>query len=519
MGQQDRPEFEKLGMIGVGSMGGMMSLLYAEHGVEVHYYDPNEENVKQLQEHAEAIQARDRIVHQKDYKELCESISSPGSPKLFVFSIPHGSVGDETVENLRPYLKAGDIILDCSNEDWRNTERRQKALDHDGIHYIGCGVSGGYQSARHGPSMSPGGDAETLKKIVPFLERVAAKDKQGRPCTTGIGPAGSGHYVKMVHNGIEQGMMSAIAEVWFILNRCLKMSYEEIADTFESWNGSEPLRDNFLVAIGADINRTRDEEGSFVLANVLDKVVQDVDNSEGTGVWTCEETIRLHVPSPTIVSAHLFRLASADAAKRERVNRAFGGGTSQPATIQLEVPHEKALPSFIEDLKLSLYAAFLCAFLQGLSIIKAKDREQGWNLDYRAILQIWRGGCIIQSDHISDLLDRVLSQSETLNGDDLLAHATVAAELGTCVASLKNVVLKSLAADASIPALSATLEYIKYSSSTELPTQFMEAELDYFGAHSFDLKSEGPGRPLKGSHHYEWKPPRGIFGDKLDGTR
>ncbi|EXJ68261.1 uncharacterized protein A1O5_08876 [Cladophialophora psammophila CBS 110553] len=525
MRQENRPEFKKLGMIGVGSMGGMMSLLYAEHGVEVHYYDPSEENVKQLQDHAESIHAGNRIVHQKDYRELCESISSPDSPKLFVFSIPHGPVGDKTVESLRPYLKTGDIILDCSNEDWRNTERRQKALDPDGIHYIGCGVSGGYQSARHGPSMSPGGDAEILKKVIPFLERVAAKDKEGRPCTTCIGPGGSGHYVKMVHNGIEQGMMSAIAEVWFIMNRCLKMTYEAIADTFQSWNESDPLRDNFLVTIGADINRTKDQEGHFVLANVLDKVVQDVDNSEGTGVWTCDETIRLHVPSPTIVTAHLFRLASADAAKRERVNRAFKGGAAQPTTIKLEVPHEKALPSFIKDLKLALYAAFLCAFTQGLSIIKAMDREQGWNLDYRAILQIWRGGCIIQSDYISDLLDRVLSsRSDTQSPnemavDDLLSQDDVAAELGTCFSSLKNVVLKSLAVDAYIPSLSATLEYIKYSGSTELPTQFMEAELDYFGAHSFDLKSEGPGKSLKGSHHYEWKPPRGIFGEKLDGTK
>ncbi|KIX94389.1 uncharacterized protein Z520_09775 [Fonsecaea multimorphosa CBS 102226] len=522
MGQDDSPEFKKLGMIGVGSMGGMMSLLYAEHGVEVHYFDPSEENVKQLQEHAESIHEENRIVHQKDYKELCESISSPDSPKLFVFSIPHGSVGDKTVESLRPYLQAGDIILDCSNEDWRNTERRQKDLEPDGIHYIGCGVSGGYQSARHGPSMSPGGDAETLKKIIPFLERVAAKDKQGRPCTTCIGPGGSGHYVKMVHNGIEQGMMSAIAEVWFIMNKCLKMPYETIADTFESWNDSGPLRDNFLVAIGADINRTKDGEGKFVLASVLDKVVQDVDNSEGTGVWTCEETVRLHVPSPTIVSAHLFRLASADVAKRARVNKAFKGGAAQPQTIKLEVPHEKSLPSFIEDLKLSLYGAFLCAFVQGLSLIRAKDRESGWNLDYRMILQIWRGGCIIQSDGISDLLDSVLSQSSTTPADvvdELLAQETLASELTTCLAPLKNVVLKSLAADAYIPSLSATLEYIKYSGSTELPTQFMEAELDYFGAHSFDLKSEAPGKPLKGSHHYEWKPPRGIFGDKLDGTK
>jgi len=512
MGEQDEPAFKKLGMVGVGSMGGMMSLLYAENGVEVHYYDPNEDNVHELMKEAKGIGAERRIIHQKDYKELCESVSSPDFPKLFVFSIPHGAAGDSTVKELRPYLKKGDIILDCSNEYWKNTERRQNDLEPDGIHYIGCGVSGGYQSARHGPSMSPGGDSETLKTLLPFLQRVAARDNQGRPCTTAIGPRGSGHYVKMVHNGIEQGMMSALAEAWFIMNKCLKMEYEKIGDVLESWNKDGPLRDNFLVSIGADVNRTKNDEGKFVLADVLDKVVQDADDSEGTGIWTCEETIRLHVPSPTILSAHLFRLASSDAARRIAVNKSFSGGV-QPGIIKLEVPHEKALPAFLEDLKFALYAAFLCAFVQGLQLIKAMDREEGWNLNYRNILQIWRGGCIIQSDHISDLLDAVLAR-DGHDDDNLLANHEIGDELGKCFPSLKNVILKSVESDAYVPALSATLEYYKYSGSTELPTQFMEAELDYFGEHSFDLKSEGPGKPVKGSHHYEWHPAHGISDEK-----
>ncbi|EHY55780.1 hypothetical protein HRR83_009220 [Exophiala dermatitidis] len=508
MGEDSGPEFKKLGMVGVGSMGGMMSLLYAEHGVEVHYYDPKEENTQKLEEEAKAIHLEHRVVKQKDYKDLSESLSSPGEPKLFVFSTPHGSVGDKIVEGLRPYLNKGDIILDCANEHWENTERRQKQLEPDGIHYIGCGVSGGYQSARSGPSMSPGGNFEALKKVLPFLQRVAAKDREGRPCVTAIGPGGSGHYVKMVHNGIEQGMMSAIAEVWFIMNHCLKMKYEWVADVFESWNKDGPLRDNFLVSIGVDINRTKDKDGNVVLANVLDKVVQDVDNSEGTGVWTCEETIRLHVPSPTIVSAHLFRLASADAARRLAVNKSFNGGV-EPGVIKLEVPHEKAMPSFLEDLRLALYAAFLCSFVQGLQVIKAMDREKGWNLDYRATLQIWRSGCIITSDYIADLLDSVLARPDH-DDDNLLANKELGDELTRCFPALKNVVIKSLEADAYIPSLSATLEYLKYSGSTELPTQFMEAELDYFGEHNFDLKSEGPGEPVKGKHHYEWKPAKGI---------
>jgi 6-phosphogluconate dehydrogenase len=416
-----------------------------------------------------------------------------------------------------------DIILDCSNEYWRNTERRQESLEPDGIHYIGCGVSGGYQSARHGPSMSPGGDAETLKSIMPLLEQVAAKDNQGRPCVTPIGPAGSGHYVKMVHNGIEQGMLSAIAELWSIMNKNLGMSYAEIGDTFDAWDKSDPLRDNFLVSIGADINRTQDEKGKFVLASVLDKVVQDADDTEGTGIWTCEEAIRLHVPAPTILAAHQFRVASANAGKRERTNRALKtqGAVANPSPIKLESPHDKVLPAFIEDLRQSLYAAFLCAFIQGFDLIKTMDREQNWKLDYKSIIQIWRGGCIIQSDYISDVLDSVLSTSDHPNEivDDLLAQDKIASELGKCCLSLKNVVIKAIEVDGYVPALSATLEYLKYSGSRELPTQFMEAELDYFGHHNFDYRSEGPGSAVKGKHHYEWKPATGIFGNRMDGTK
>lgn len=215
-----------------------MSLLFAEHGVEVHFYDPSEDNVHLLIDHAKEAKVQDKIVHQKDYKELCSSLDKP---KVFVFSIPHGSIGDKTVDGLRPFLEKGDIIMDASNENWKNTERRQKRLDPDGIHYIGMGVSGGYQSARHGPSISPGGSPEALKQVMPFLEKVAAKDKQGRPCVKKLGPGGCGHYVKMVHNGIEQGMMSTICEVWFIMNHCLNMEYEEIANVFEEWNKSGPL--------------------------------------------------------------------------------------------------------------------------------------------------------------------------------------------------------------------------------------------------------------------------------------
>jgi 6-phosphogluconate dehydrogenase len=176
-------------MIGVGSMGGSMSLLFAEHGVKVNFYDPSEDNVKALLNQAKEAKREDKVIHQKDYKSLREALSNP---QVFVFSIPHGNVGDKTVEGLEPYMEKGDIIMDASNEYWLNTERRQKKLRDTGIHYIGMGVSGGYQSARNGPSISPGGHKEALDNVMPFLRKVAAKDKKGRPCTTEVGPQSDG---------------------------------------------------------------------------------------------------------------------------------------------------------------------------------------------------------------------------------------------------------------------------------------------------------------------------------------
>ena len=232
-----------------------MSLLFAELGVEVNFFDPSQEHDRMLLDEAKAIKLEDKIKSRKDYKSLCESL---GSPKVFVFSVPFGGVVDTTIDGLRPYLQKGDVLMDASNEHWLATERRQKRLEPDGIHFIGMGVSGGYQSARRGPSISPGGSDGALELVMPFLKTISARDRHGRPCLTRVGPGGSGHYVKMVHNGIEHGMMSTLCEVWGIMSQMMGMGYEEIASVFDSWNQAGPLEGNFLVSIGADICRTRD---------------------------------------------------------------------------------------------------------------------------------------------------------------------------------------------------------------------------------------------------------------------
>ncbi|KAL9109798.1 MAG: hypothetical protein Q9227_005667 [Pyrenula ochraceoflavens] len=500
-------DIQQLGMIGAGSMGGNMTLLFEEHGIKVHFFDPSEKNEEALLSHAKEAGLTDRIIPQKGYESLCKSLPSP---RVFVFSIPHGDVADKTIDGLSPWLTKGDIIMDASNELWTNTERRQRRLEPNGIHYIGMGVSGGYQSARHGPSISPGGSPEALDKVFPFLQKVAAKDKNGRPCVSKLGPGGCGHYVKMVHNGIEHGMMTVLCEVWAIMNRSLSMHYEEIGSLFRHWNREGKLRDNFLVDIGGSICLTKDpENGSYVLSNVRDKVVQDYDESEGTGYWTCEEAIRLHVPTPTITVSHLFRIASADAERRQAVQKSFGGGV-KPSKISTDKQE------FLRDLHEATYAAFLMSYIQGLHIISKANQKHNWNLNFADILQLWRGGCIIQSDFIVDLLESVYRSQphSSSSSSSLLSTPQIGHELSQAFPSLKRVTLKALEADANIPALSASLEYYKYSGSTDLPTQFQEAQLDYFGAHMYDLKSAEPGKPVTGGHHFEWKPARGIVEER-----
>lgn len=225
-------------MIGCGSMGGGMALLFAEHGVTVLLNDPSEEVVDSVLESGKKQGLQDRLEKHESYDDLCKSLDSP---KVFVFSLPHGNAGDTVIEGLHPYLERGDIIIDAANENWNNTQRRQGKLIAQGVHYVGMGVSGGYQSARRGPSMCPGGDEKGIDLVMPLLQKVAAKDAKGRPCVGKVGLGGAGHYVKMIHNGIEHGMMSAIAEAWQIMNHGLDMSYDEIGDVFAKWNSEGEL--------------------------------------------------------------------------------------------------------------------------------------------------------------------------------------------------------------------------------------------------------------------------------------
>lgn len=447
----------------------------------------------------------DKISTAQNYEEMCSSLSHP---KVFLFSLPHGSVPDTVLDGLEPYLERGDYIIDASNEHWSRTERRQGRMVTQDVHYIGMGVSGGYQSARAGPSMCPGGEYEALEKILPFLRKTAAKDHNGNPCVAHIGSGGVGNYVKMIHNGIEQGQMTALCEVWAIMKTGLGMSNDEIGDVFKQWDAKGELRDNFLVSIGVDIchQKVPGDESKYVLDLVKDKVVQDTDSSEGTGFWTLETAADLHVAYPSVAAGHIFRVASGFSNHRHDFYNTLGDSLAKPQRLAGPAVNEKA--AFLEELRLATYASFLASYMQGVEIIQAASKKNNWHVNMSNVLQIWRAGCIIRSGHISDLLAPHYKKDNDANYRRIPA---VVNEFKKSFQPLKTVVLGAMQADHVVPTLSATLEWVKYSTIPEdLPTMFQEAEMDYFGKHMFDLRSDPPGEPVTGSHHFEWKPPKGL---------
>ncbi|APA12758.1 hypothetical protein sscle_10g075280 [Sclerotinia sclerotiorum 1980 UF-70] len=488
-------------------MGGGMSLLLAENGISVSINDPSISTVDSLIQSAKDQNITSRTLSKHtEYKSLIDSLSSP---RVIFFSLPHGNVGDTVVEGLHPYLDKGDIIIDCANENWLNTQRRQGKLIAQGVFYIGCGVSGGYQAARRGPSMCPGGQEQALDIVMPLLEKIAAKASDGTPCVARIGDGGAGHYVKMIHNGIEHGMMSAISEAWTFMNKHLGMEYDEIGKVFEKWSAEGELKNTFLIQIGADICEQKDKSGNHVLADVKDKVVQDTDNSEGTGIWSNTQATSLHVPAPTLSTAHYLRIVSAYRGHRQHVHEAFHD-SFKPCRINIKDAEEKR--KIIEDLRQAVYITCLASHIQGMNIITKANHQNKWNINFPNIIQIWRAGCIIQCPQISTLLSQTYfptasTSSNSAPPDPLSTPSTITA-LTTGFVPLKHIVSLSVHHNAITPSISATLEYLKYSGNIELPTQFYEAELDYFGKHMFESKRfdvGGTERPVTGGRHFEWK--------------
>ncbi|KAL2819594.1 nucleoside phosphorylase domain-containing protein [Aspergillus cavernicola] len=503
--EETTQKFKRIGLVGAGNMGSMMAYAFSELGLDVSVWDVENSNVDQLLESTKKSNYKGKIEGFYEIDKFTKSLDGQGERKIFLFSITHGGPADSVLAMIKKDLKKGDIILDGGNENYRQTERRQRECAGIGVSWIGLGVSGGYQSARRGPSLSPGGDKAALDVVMPLLELYAAKDaKTGLPCVTRVGPAGSGHFVKMVHNGIEGGMLSAVAEAWALLYNGRGLGNDEIADIFSEWNNKGELRNNFLLEIGADLLRVRkspkgdgrgegvsETSDGHVLDDVLDKVVQDDDNTEGTPYWSIMESAARHVSAPTLATAHYMRIASGNRGERLEVAKRLRVPKPNP------IRGMKTFEAFKEHLRRAVYGSFLASFCQGLEMIARASQDEGWDIDLGKCLQIWRAGCIIRSEGIADLLQPALSNNKSLTNMKLIDK--VAEELHRTYNSLKEIVIAGIDSDHYLPAISATLEYLKYEGGTMLPTKFMEAQMDFFGAHGYNLPGvpgEDPGPPV-----------------------
>ncbi|RDW81416.1 6-phosphogluconate dehydrogenase, decarboxylating [Aspergillus mulundensis] len=498
-------KFKRIGIVGSGNMGSMMAFAFSELGLDVSIWDAKYSNVKQLLSAAKDTNYKGKIEGFEDVSKFTQSLEGKGERKIFLFSITHGDPADSVLGMIKKDLKKGDIILDGGNENYRRTEARQVECSKIGVSWIGLGVSGGYQSARRGPSLSPGGDKEALELVMPLLELYAGKDaKSGQPCVTRIGPKGAGHFVKMVHNGIEGGMLSTLAEAWSLLHYGRGLNYDEIADIFEAWNKEGELRNNFLLEIGAELLRVKKTpqgdgkgegvgDGGYVLDDVLDKVVQDNDNTEGTPYWSVMESASRHISAPTLATAHFMRIASGNRIERLEVAKQLR--LPSPSRIR----GMKDIEALKQHLHAAVYASFLASFCQGLELIARASDDEGWDIDLGKCLQIWRAGCIIRSEGIADILQPAVSGNKKIKNMKFIDE--VAQELHRTFPSLKEIVLAAVDADHYIPAISASLEYVKYEGGTNLPTKFMEAQMDFFGAHGYNLpgvpgEDPGPVNPV-----------------------
>ena len=449
------------GMIGLGVMGRNFLLNIADQGFSVLGYDKDPEKGKALENEATA----DRNV--KGTATLEEFIDLLHKPRKFMLLVPAGAPVDAVINEVLPHLDKGDVIIDGGNSYFADTDRRAEALEAKGINYLGIGVSGGEKGARFGPSLMPGGQKEAYEKVKPIFEAAAAK-VNGEPCVTYLGPKSAGNYVKMVHNGIEYGMMQLISEAYDLMKRGLGLQNDQLHQIFARWNQSE--LQSFLIEITAAIFAQKDDRIEGILVDsILDKAKQ-----KGTGKWTSQHAFDLGIPLSVIDSAVTMRYLSA--LKHERIKAAE---KFPAAKITFSGDQEK----FVHQLENALYFGFITAYAQGMALLKAASDEMNYNLNLSDVARIWRGGCIIRSGLLEPIRSAYAKQPDLPNlfMDDYFSKEISKRETDT------RTVIK-FAVENGIPAaaLMASLAYFDAYRSKRLPSNLIQAQRDNFGAHTYE---------------------------------
>lgn len=478
MSDQDmKRQTAQFGLIGLGVMGENLALNLEDHGYRVSLWTHTAGKVQRF------IESNDATRQWVGTRTLEEFVAALGAPRQILLMVKAGAPVDEMLGQLTPLLSPGDIVVDGGNSFFRDTQRRESAARAQGIHFVGMGVSGGEEGARYGPSLMPGGARAAYEVLRPGLESIAAKTDSG-PCVTYVGPDGAGHYVKMIHNGIEYGLMQSIAEAYDLLHRGLSLPAVALAALFNEWNRG-PL-ESYLIEITAQVLSAQDPE----TGNPLVEMILDQAGQKGTGRWTVQSALDLGVPIPTIAAAVDARALSS--MKSERVAASRQLGSAATGHIQGDV---QEMTAAIGD---ALYAATVCSFAQGMSLLRVASAEYGWEVDLREIARIWKGGCIIRAR----LLDTLMHAFErTPDLSNLLLDTEIRPTMEAAEPALRRTVAAAVAAGIPAPAMSTALGYFDSYRSPRLPQNLTQAQRDFFGAHTYQRVD----RPDAGFVHTDWE--------------
>jgi 6-phosphogluconate dehydrogenase len=463
----------EIGMVGLGVMGRNLVLNMADHGCAVAGYDKDADQVEALRKES----AERKVCGAAN---LLDFIALLRKPRAIMMLVPAGAPVDSVVKDLLPHLDKGDLIIDAGNSWFKDTDVRARNLAAKGIQFLGVGVSGGEEGARHGPSIMPGGPKDAYERVRLVFEAAAAK-VNGVPCVTWLGPGSAGHFVKMVHNGIEYGIMQLLAETYDLMKRGLGLNDDELQEVYALWNKGE--LNGYLVEITSHIFSKPDEKTG---KRLIDEIL-DVARQKGTGMWTSQSAMELQVPIPTIDLAVAMRDLSVFEKEREQA-----GAIYQQPRRRFTGDRD----TFIRQLGRALYAAMVITYAQGMALLAAASGKYGYRLDLEAVARIWRGGCIIRAALLDDICAAFQARRELPN---LLLDPNLSRKLMEHQDDLRCLVCQAADSGAAIPGLMVSLGYLDAYRSTWLPANLIQAQRDYFGAHTYERTD------AKGTFHTEWE--------------
>jgi len=460
------------GMIGLGTMGRNLVFNMNDHGYSVIGFDKNNLQVETLKK-----DAGERNVFATS--ELKEFVNALESPKVILLLVPAGKIVDEVVGELKPFLSENDLLMDCGNSHFTDTNIRIEQLEKSGIHFMGVGVSGGESGARYGPSIMPGGSKKVYERVSSMLKSISAKVKN-ESCVTWLGPGSAGHYVKMVHNGIEYGLMQLISEAYHVLKVAGGMNNDELHTVFKKWN--EGILHSFLIEITADVFSQKDE----LTKNHLIDMILDSAHQKGTGGWTSEDAMKLQVPIPVIDIAVSMRDLSSYKNEREIAQKKLEGPEIKIVSNKNEL---------VNELEQALYFSMITTYAQGMALLHVASKEYKYDLKLESVAKIWRGGCIIRATLLEDIHAAFSKQSDLSNLllSDLFSEKLIHSQNG-----IRKIIQTSIENGIPLPAMMGSLAYYDGYRSAWLPANLIQAQRDDFGAHTYERNDR------EGIFHTHW---------------